>query len=399
MVRSWLPVLMSLLLIFGSLAVVSGLPEAEEEIYSFQFEDDEGDEDDYCLLLNAGGTPTPCDITGFEMGNTDTHVFVRWTFATLDFGATGDFGFVEYENRFQGTAAGETVVLRHFADGTLTVHEAPDGWEIEAETDTGAAQITYALPLEDLAAVMESPQAVALAEYLNVTRVIAKTNVVGDPAATAGQDSHSQLLREGDALDIPEEEHSFILQPYGSLQPPATGPDLFFENLTDESVEVDLAFDAPTNAVYTYNWSTELEAVLLQFAAEPENGTVGLEVVDPTNETLVSEAFTVDNETDLDELNATVAQQLAPVAAGNWTLTLSFEDYVGSVQVTARAAPEPGDDDYDPDVQTTGGNDHDGNHTGPDDVEEGGIPAAGAVLVLAVLMGFISLRRRSERRR
>lgn len=401
MVRSWLPVLMSVMLIFGSASVVSALPEADEDIFWFHFEDDDGDEDDYCLLLSEGSQPTPCDIHAFSMGNTDTHVFVRLTLATLDFGMTGDGGFVQYENRFQGTDGSETIVFRLFADGSLELHSGPDGWDIEAEADSGAAQITYALALEDLAELMVSEEPVALAEYLNVTRVVSRTNVLGALLEPAGQDSHSQLLRDGDELVIPEEDHSYILQPIGNLLPPVTGPDRFFEDVTGDLLEVDLSFDEPTNAEYFYNWSTDLEAVLLRFAAEPQNGTIALDVVAPDNETLLSEAFTVTNETDLDALNATIVQQLNPAGVGNWTLQITLEDYVGSAQLNARAAPAPGDEDYDPDVEASGSGGSDANETAEaqDLEEEGGIPAVGAVVVLAVLMGFVSLRRRHQARR
>lgn len=159
-----------------------------------------------------------------------------------------------------------------------------------------------------------------------------------------------------------------------------------------ETPSLELEFDGPTSDTYIHNLTSDLEQGRLSVTG---NGTGNLSVMlkDAENNTLVEETLT-DNFTQDFEFDDAVP--------GDWNLTISLDDYNGTVQAALEALPadgeEPGGapahDDGTHGNATTGPA---GNETVDDD--EGFIPAPGVVPVMVLLVSAVAAARARRARR
>lgn len=173
---------------------------------------------------------------------------------------------------------------------------------------------------------------------------------------------------------------------------PATATDVVREQLNGTSFEH--SFTEASNATYVLNltvpWGNASVAVTANATAGSANVTITR-----GNETLL--AFTVGNATGNGTASATsngTANRTATAtahkvsAAGNWTITVTYAGYVGSLGLNvteARVAPPPARSNT---TSTTSGN---ATAAAP---EETGIPALGPALAGLALVAVAAVRRR-----
>lgn len=175
------------------------------------------------------------------------------------------------------------------------------------------------------------------------------------------------------------------------------------ENATDETSEVieetiegasaaiDLSIDEPSEDVYVYYWSSDLEAALLFGEIVVEEGSVILYIEDGEGTILLEEEYAGD--VSLDEA-------FDAVTPGEWTISLELYGFVGSAELLVEAQVEDKEVDNDtgtPSNATTGTN-ADGNSTAdPPDVDQAASseesPGVG-ILLLAGVAAIAVLRRR-----
>ncbi len=92
------------------------------------------------------------------------------------------------------------------------------------------------------------------------------------------------------------------------------------ETLEGEEVTVDLLFEEPTNAVYTYTWPANLTTVAATFGANFTEGNLTFTVLDGSGTELYVADF----------LGNITFDEAFEGAAGNWTFVYTFDGFVGS---------------------------------------------------------------------
>jgi len=187
--------------------------------------------------------------------------------------------------------------------------------------------------------------------------------------------------------------------PTGIVIPTAGGsvpsePAAFFEDLPTGDVSIEASFEEPTNDLYIYNWTTELESILAEIGAEVQNGAVFFAFVDEDDEAILEGemAATIDLS---EELDGTAVRYIA----------VGYEDFVGTFRLTTKAAPAEPEQVETPE-ETEGNGTVDPSSSGPktnttadpqDLKEEGstkGTPGLGLVALLgAVALALVARRR------
>lgn len=138
-------------------------------------------------------------------------------------------------------------------------------------------------------------------------------------------------------------------------------PQVFFEDLPSGDVLIEASFGEPTNDIYIYNWTSDLEEVLADLSFEVENGTAFFAFVDEEDEPIVGGEITAS--IDLEEVLD--GRRVAFIALG-------YEDFVGSVELAVTAAPESDDPDETDSPDTNGSTGAgDGDDEGDGDQPEG----------------------------
>ena len=168
-------------------------------------------------------------------------------------------------------------------------------------------------------------------------------------------------------------------------------------NLTGPSVAESLAFDVPTNDTYVFNWTSALTDASVFYDAMVDNGTAQLTIVDGDGTTLLDTVLSA-------SINET--QEFDAVAAGNWTLTVTFDAFVGSLDFTVDALPQETTTTSTSSTASTTASTTSTTSTAPrttsstttaatDDDDSSGIPGPGLVLLVAALgAAAVLLRRR-----
>lgn len=393
-------------LILGAMPFVSAVPEVDDGIYWYQLEDEEGDEPDNCERFNDLSRPTPCDIISFELGNTDTHLMARLTLATVEFGNTGQFGYVNHELSLRGNAGEDDsfIIKSQLTDGNVELLETtPQGWEVELELDAGADQILYAIPLPLLEAVMLDGHVAPHVSWINITKVASEWELVTDVDGIKG----------GDHIDDVTEDPPFVLQTHAGFETPEVEPVVFRENVTGDPLQVTHVFETgpvsmadpcvpwnqtcfmaaqPVTAHYVYNWTMDLTSVDFSFTTDIVNGSGATFITDSAGQEILFTPLTAGE--DIEEL-------LRPVEPGTWSFRVELDRFEGSFDLLAEEGPPLEDGAGDGGGGSHGGNtgngdgSGDGNSTDPGDLEEsGGIPGPGIVVVLVLVAGILRLTRR-----
>lgn len=171
-------------------------------------------------------------------------------------------------------------------------------------------------------------------------------------------------------------------------------PDVVYEDLPEGDAVVEGEVDEPTTGTFIFNWTTDLESVLLEYAAEVVEGSVRLSVIDGAGEELMSADVTATV-----ELNETL-----DATPGDWQFVVEFDAFLGYFGFTATAAPTAPGPTAVPDGPATDGPATETNTTVDDpaanvqqavDVDdEAESPGAGLLFLVAALGVALLLRRR-----
>lgn len=159
----------------------------------------------------------------------------------------------------------------------------------------------------------------------------------------------------------------------------AAAPQVVHANLTGESALVEHDWATSRNDTFVYNWTAPAGNTRLNVSAAPERGNVTVTVEDAGGELFNQTLSAAGNVTAL----------LA--GGGNWTVTLAYDDYVGTLRLSAEdepSFPSQPDDETPPDGNETGGPDGNGTSDGNDS------PGPGLAALLGVLGAAVAVVRR-----
>jgi MYXO-CTERM domain-containing protein len=385
MFRTGSAVLVIALLLFGALPVPSAaaFPEYSDDVFTWRHVNPGAGPtgplpENYCRAVSAAQDPqnSPCTLREYHMGNTDTHVFFRWVLATTEMSSLPTGHRVRLEQTFGGSLPDSPFGFKGelVADGTITtVDPNPADWGPSIEWEVGADTVVAAIPLALIATKLAGGAAVG--SHFNVT--------MGAQPTTRVYPTSGTVQTTGDQLEgIDETNQGFTLQAWGSLQAPPSGPETIIEDVVGFPVERTFTFTDPTSEVRLFNWSMNGTAFVLQYTVAAANGSAALTLKDTTGVPVFEGTA----------LSGTGNRSLAGGSAGNWTLEVVLEEFVGSLSFILRL-PAPGGEIDD------GGLGGDGNGTDPEDPgglpEDEDSPGPGLFLVLAVLgAAAVALRRR-----
>lgn len=392
-----------------SLLAPSGLavPEHDDSIYTWHVEDgSESASGNHCTLISPSleATDSPCEALGYSMGNTDTHMFFRWTLATLAFSDLADAiaGFsddghptVEYRQSFRGTAEdndrfGFVIALQ--PDGQPFVSDASDlaeAWaeqgQIEVESDPAEGTITASVPLETIAPTLENGLIVGESFNFSSTPSIRAT------ASPMAFDSGA-LNTWQNADDVPAAvdgtNRTYTIQWYGDFVP---APTEVTGVLNGTAPYVEIEAEEPVWETHTYSWAVNASSISASRSIGIEDGSAAVRLTDSLEEVHLDELVTgSDDATDPIESEPSL----------DWTLELRLERFVGKLRVDLEAAAlEDGEEGEGGGHEENPG---EGNTTGgPTDVEdqEEGAPAPHVILLIAVVLaGVVALRARNQER-
>lgn len=157
----------------------------------------------------------------------------------------------------------------------------------------------------------------------------------------------------------------------------AAGPRVVQGNLTGESALVQHDWATTRNDTFVYNWTAPAGNTRLNVSAAPERGNVTVTVEDAGGELFNQTLSTPGNVTAL----------LA--GGGDWTITVSYDGYVGTLRLSAEDEPSfPSQEPAAPDGNETGEPDGNGTADGNDS------PGLGVVVLLGVLGAAVAVVRR-----
>ncbi len=173
---------------------------------------------------------------------------------------------------------------------------------------------------------------------------------------------------------------SSIEIPMLGYEPPAPPTTTLYENLTGDSLQLDVDFNG--SAQWVYNWTGPAGDLGVAAVGNISVGTVGLHILGPEGELL--------NETVAGEFEHALT---ITVPAGNWTVTITSQDALGNMSLAVDAAPE--DAVAQPSDGGADGGDEDGSDEGNSTAPKArDSPGIGALLPVLVVAFAVALRRR-----
>ncbi len=158
-----------------------------------------------------------------------------------------------------------------------------------------------------------------------------------------------------------------------------------YEDILGDRVAIHEDFNqTPTTVKRTYNWTTTATNVTIAYDAATAAGEVSLEIRDGLDLTVL-EGTLSSNFTD---------EQVLDVAAGNWTIIVTYTDYPGTFNLTIDPpVPFPFDDEDQDDDHDDHGDDT--NNTDGEPGKKGKeSPGTGALLATLAIIGAAAIMRR-----
>ncbi len=393
--------------------VTAEVPDHDDDIYTWKYERD----DEHPSQSEASGcyfnSPSPevdpnaehdsaCKIESYEIGNTDTHMFFRWTLATLEFGANEDLRSpVSFDQGFRGTGAeGERKFkFRLWVDADEAWVDDDEGntepgWaesiDVEIMGDRSDGVLVAAVPHELVATKLASTFA---GDHFNLSAPPKTEAKCGDAPfacfAALGDLTAGNHELAGAAS---EANRTFTLEPYGDLQRP---PKAIYENITgfgDSPLEIvlDPSTRVPWSSdIYIFNWTLDHPAFDIELEPSIDAGAAEVSITDPFGENMFQA-----------QASGGAEESFVGVSNGVWNITIDLNRFAGSLKLHLHEGelPEGGgggdgdDDDTDNEDEDGGG---DGGNVDEDEKES---PAPGIVLVLVALISGIAGARRLRRR-
>jgi hypothetical protein len=365
----------------GLVPAASAVPDHEESIYVWRATPTSGVAGTECRIMSPelNTNNTPCRVVSYEMGNTDTHMFFRWTLATLEFSEISAplGGAVQLQQTFRGSAEDNdrfAIDLRLGPGPELSINNAGrvaeqwhDAGEILIDLDEERNMAVMAIPLELIATTLKD--GLVVGEEFGISssgypRVQASLNPLADSWTTAHQ--------------FPSGLANYTLHWYGDFVPAMTSVSGEIANNT-----LDLRFDNHTWESHAYTWTSNMSSLNSEYALEIEDGTFTVKITDPAGNVHVDLGTT--------DPIGTVQDTLEDLPAGDWTIELTFERFVGSFSLQL--------DPFETEVENGGGA---GNETadvtnGTTDGDLEDTPAPGAVVLAVLLLAFTALMRRQRK--
>lgn len=403
------------------------LPDHDEEIFVWNAEDADddvgwdpvADGSDLQTIFTeiacsqmGGGSPSesPCEALGYDIGHTDTHMFFRWTMATLEFdsSAAADFTLM-FDSGFRGNHPGED--YKRSFEFLLGVN-AEDAWVEQARAQVGqdewedwtedvipgidraAGTLTVAVPLALIETRVDPERGALVGESINVTREPLVEVINEDCPENGGGLPACPTFMQGFESDkingaASPENAQYRIHPIGELRPRVVE-----ETISGDAPIIELSLDRPSWETHHYVWDASLfSGFTIDHALELDNGTVNLFMLDPDGESLWDSQDASGTGggavEDLEPGQAwTLAIEMTDWAEGDITVQLEGIEYVpeGSGNGNGGGSDENGDNGDGED----GGNATDGGA----DVDSQDSPAPAAALLLVALVGLFALYRR-----
>lgn len=310
---------------------------------------------DTWIDINGLGVATVGTDLVFHLGleGTTTEVGQYCWMAAFEFDGTEYVGLDCYEG------------VAYESDNTLSGLAAPStsrGTNVASSVVFDATGAVITIPLDAIGATL-GDTITDIYGLTYATRALTTVDTVPDAKRTANAD---------------ESLGSYVL---GGASPAAT-PDVVREQLNGTSFEH--AFAQPTNTTYVLNltvpWGNASVAVDANVTAGSANVTVTR-----GNETLL--AFTVGNATGNGTANRTADATSHKVSgAGNWTITVAYAGYVGSLGLDVTEVPASAPPPVASNTTSTSGN--------ATAAPEADAPALGAAVAGLALVAMAVLRRR-----
>lgn len=285
-----------------------------------------------CLLASSDAldNSTPCEVHKYEIGNSNTHVFFRWTLGTIDFDPMhGSDLRLELTQAFRGSGWEEEPsetwfeFTGHWDLGDslpVTGSSVPAHWAdaIVWDVATDDREVTAAVPLDLVGPMLDGDATPG--SHFNVTMNPSLT-LIDDLSFLPGVQSPQDEIR----VNRTDWQGTFWLSPYLDLQPP---PGLYYQNVTEFPFEASVGFDAPTirkpwvSDLYQWNWTTaDPVNMVVSLDWEVVSGSMGINITDPHGNTWAPGSA-----------NGSFEDTLSFVE-GDWSLAVKFDEFVGNVRI------------------------------------------------------------------